>query len=96
MKEAGTSSEGSPAISPTNEVSTEDKGNSGQNAQDFEALFERSYGRHSGMDTDSKGLLKRDLFVLGLKMKWQEKVLPSAQKFAECLHQASAAEEQER
>ena len=67
-----------------------------QYAQDFESLFEHSYGRRSGMDTESKALLKRDLFVLGLKLKWQEKVLPSAETFADCLHQARAAEEQER
>ena len=67
-----------------------------QYAQDFESLFERSYGRRSGMDMESKALLKRDLFVLGLKLKWQEKVLPSAETFADCLHQARAAEEQER
>jgi hypothetical protein len=48
------------------------------------------------MDADSKALLKRDLFVLGLKLKWQEKVLPSAETFAECLHQAQTAEEQEQ
>ncbi len=48
------------------------------------------------MDADSKGLLKRKLFVLGLKMKWQEKVLSSAQTFADFLHQARAAEEQGR
>ena len=67
-----------------------------QYAQEFETLFDRSYGRRSGMDQESKDLLKRDLFVLGLKMKWQEKVLPSAQIFADSLHQARTAEEQER
>ena len=67
-----------------------------QYAQEFETLFDRSYGRRSGMDQESKDLLKRDLFVLGLKMKWQEKVLPSAKTFADSLHQARAAEEQER
>ena len=67
-----------------------------QYAQEFETLFDCSYGRRSGMDQESKDLLKRDLFVLGLKMKWQEKVLPSAQTFADSLHQARTAEEQER
>ena len=67
-----------------------------QYAQEFETLFDRSYGRRSGMDQESKDLLKRDLFMLGLKMKWQEKVLPSAQTFADSLHQARTAEEQER
>ena len=67
-----------------------------QYAQDFETLFDRSYGRRSGMDQESKDLLKRDLFVLGLALKWQEKVLSSAKDFGDCLHQARAAEEQER
>ena len=67
-----------------------------QYAQEFETLFDRSYGRRSGMDQESKDLLKHDLFVLGLKMKWQEKVLPSAQTFSDSLHQARTAEEQER
>ena len=48
------------------------------------------------MDQESKDLLKRDLFVLGLALKWQEKVLPSSKDFGDCLHQARAAEEQER
>ena len=67
-----------------------------QYAQDFETLFDRSYGRRSGMDQESKDLLKWDLFILGLAMKWQEKVLLSAKDFGDCLHQARAAEEQER
>ena len=54
-----------------------------QYAQEFETLFDRSYGHRFGMDQESKDLLKRDLFMLGLKMKWQEKVLPSAQTFAD-------------
>ena len=41
-----------------------------QYTQEFETLFDRSYGRRSGMDQQSKDLLRRDLFVLGLKMKW--------------------------
>ena len=45
-------------------------------AQDFESLFEGSYGRWAGMDISSK-LLKQDLVVQGLLLKWQEKVLPS-------------------
>ena len=63
---------------------------------DFEQLFGRSYGRRQGMDEESKELLKRDLFVQGLRLKWQERVLPSAATFADALHQARAAEEQER
>ena len=47
------------------------------------------------MDQQSKDLLKRDLFVLGLKMKWQEKVLPSTHTFADSLYQARIAKEQE-
>ena len=67
-----------------------------QYAQDFKTLFDRSYGRREGMDQESKDLLKRDLFVLGLRMKWQENVLPSAESFSDSLHQVRAAEEQER
>ena len=62
-------------------------------AQELEALFEKSYGRRSRMDHASKELLKRDLFVQGLVLKWQEKVLPSAATFADAVHQARAAEE---
>ena len=67
-----------------------------QYGQEFETLFDRSYGRREGMEQESKDLLKRDLFALGLRMKWQEKVLPSAESFSDSLHQARAAEEQER
>ena len=65
-------------------------------AQDFERLFEQSYGRRTGMDEESRNMLKRDLFVQGLLLKWQEKVLPSAETFADALHQARASEEQTR
>ena len=64
--------------------------------QDFENLFEHSYGRRAGMDAESREMLKRDLFVQGLSWKWQEKVLPSAESFSDALHQARAAEEQEQ
>ena len=67
-----------------------------QYAQDFETLLDRSYGRRSGMDQEPKDLLKRDLFVLGLTMKWQEKELPSTKDFGDCFHQTRAAEEHER
>ena len=60
-------------------------------AQELEALFEKSYGKREGMELASKELLKRDLFVQGLSLKWQEKVLPSAATFADALHQAKAA-----
>ena len=66
-----------------------------QCAQEFKALFDRSYGCWSGMNQESKNLLKHDLFVLGLKMKWQEKVLPLTQTFDDSLHQATTVEEQE-
>jgi len=65
-------------------------------AQDFELLFDKSYGQREGMDQASKGMLKRDLFVQGLMWKWQEKVLPSANSFDDALYQARIAEEQER
>jgi len=65
-------------------------------AQDLEKLFERSYGRRKGMDESSKEMLKRDFFVQGLWLKWQEKVLPSAKTFHDALHQARAAEQQEK
>ena len=63
--------------------------------QELEALFEKSYGKRQGMDLASKELLKSDLFVQGLSLKWQEKVLPSAVTFPDALHQARAAEEQD-
>ena len=63
----------------------------------FEDLFEKSYGRQSGVDPVFRATLKRDLFVQGLLLlKWQEKVLPTAGTFADALHQARIAEEQER
>jgi len=48
------------------------------------------------MDTASKATLKRDLFVQGLQLKWQEKVLPTAESFEVALFQARIAEEQAR
>ena len=54
------------------------------------------HGLRPGMDQESKELLKRDLFVQGLLLKWQEKVLPSAKTFNDALYQARTAEEQER
>ena len=64
-------------------------------AQELEVLFEKSYGKREGMELASKELLKRDLFVQGISLKWQEKVLPSAATFADALHQAQAAKEQD-
>ena len=63
-------------------------------SQDFESLFEKSYGQRTGMDQASKELLKGDLYVLGLLLKWQEKMVPSAKTFEDALHQARLAEEQ--
>ena len=65
-------------------------------AQDFESLFDKSYGNREGMDQAFKDMLKRDLFMQGLLWKWQEKVLPSANTFDDALYQARIAEEQER
>ena len=48
------------------------------------------------MDQALKEMLKRDLFVQGLMLKWQEKVLPSATTFSDALHQARLAEDQDR
>ena len=64
--------------------------------QDFERLFEQSYGRRLGMDESSRAMLKRDLFIQGLLLKWQEKVLPSAETFADALYQARTMEEQSK
>ena len=64
--------------------------------QAFENLFEKSYGNESGIDPAFRRTLKRDLFVQGLILKWQEKVLPTAENFTEALYQARTAEEQER
>ena len=65
-------------------------------AQDLEKLFDRSYGRRTGMDEGSKEMLKRDFFVQGLLLKWQKKVLPSPKTFSDALHQGRAAEQQEK
>ena len=64
--------------------------------QAFENVFEKSYGNESGIDRAFRRTLKRDLFVQGLILKWQEKVLPTAENFTEALYQARTAEEQER
>ena len=63
--------------------------------RNFEMLFEKSYGKRVGMDQASKEMLKKDLFVQGLMLKWQEKVLPSATTFSDALHQARLAEDQD-
>ncbi len=65
-------------------------------ALEFERLFLKSYGSRGGMDTESKEILKRDLFIQGLLLKWQKKVLPSADSFSDALYQTRAAEEQEK
>ena len=52
--------------------------------RDFERLYEESYGHRADVDAAFKGVLKRDVFV------------PSATTFADALHQARTAEEQER
>ena len=65
--------------------------------QDFEALFDKNYSRKVGTDEESKQLLRRDLFVQGLLLKRQEKVLPSsATTFADTLYKARMVEEQDR
>lgn len=43
-------------------------------AQELKKLYERSYGRRQGMDEGSKEMLKRDIFVQGLCLKWQDNV----------------------
>ena len=65
-------------------------------AQAFEHLFGKSYGRHQGMNMASRATLKQDLFVQGLLLKWQEKVLPSADTFEDALFQVRVQEEQQR
>lgn len=62
----------------------------------FEHLFDKSYGLRHGMDTAFKATLKQDLFMQSLQLKWQEKILPSAESFEDVLLQARKAEEQER
>ena len=64
-------------------------------AQDLEKLFEHSYGRRKGMDESSKEMLKRDFFCARFVVE-VEKVLPSAKTFHDALHQARAAEQQEK
>ena len=44
------------------------------------------------MDAESRQMLTRDLFVQGLLLKWQKKVLPSATTFVDALYQAKVAE----
>ena len=63
-------------------------------AQDLEKLFERSYGHRKGMNESSKE--KRFFCARFVVLKWQEKVLPSAKTFHDALHQARAAEQQEK
>ena len=65
-------------------------------AQEFERLFDESYGRRADVDVVFRGVLKRDIFVQGLLLKWQEKVLPTTKTFADALHLARTAEGQER
>ena len=62
-------------------------------AREFETLFEVSYGDRTDVNPAFKGILRRDIFVQGLLLKWQEKVLSSATTFADALHQAQTAEE---
>jgi len=59
-------------------------------------FFAKSYGNHTGMDSATKALLKRDLFTQGLLRKWQEKILSSAATFHDVLFQGQSAEEQEQ
>ena len=54
--------------------------------QAFENLFEKSYRNESGIDPAFRRTLKRDLFVQGLILKWQEKVLPTTENFTEALY----------
>jgi len=63
--------------------------------QTFEKLFERSYGCQGEIDDSFKEILKRDLLVQGLLLRWQKKVLPTAGSFADVLHQARTVEEQQ-
>jgi len=48
------------------------------------------------VDVTFKGVSKRDTLVQGLLLKWQEKVLSLAKTFANTLHQAWTAEEQQK
>ena len=48
------------------------------------------------MDESSCTILKRDLFIQDLLLKWQEKALPSAETFADALYQARTMEEQSK
>lgn len=65
-------------------------------AEDFDNLFGNSYGKKAGMDHASREMLKRDLSVQGLALKWQEKVIPSAETFGDALHRARLAKEQHK
>ena len=48
------------------------------------------------VDVTFKGVSKRDIFVQGLLLEWQEKVLSLAKTFANGLHQTWTAEEQHK
>ena len=48
------------------------------------------------MDENSCTMLERDLFIQCLLLKWQEKILPSAETFADALYQARTMEEQSK
>ena len=62
-------------------------------AREFECLFEDSYRQ---VDTNFKGILKRDIFVHGLLLKWQEKILLSGETFvADALHHAADKQEKQ-
>ena len=45
--------------------------------RDFELLLEDSCGHRASMDTTFKAVLKKDLLVQDLLLKWKEKVTPS-------------------
>ena len=62
--------------------------------QDFEDLFNKSYGQRGGMDAESRSMLKRDFFFVNSLLLKCQKALPSAELFLDALHQARVVEEQ--
>ena len=62
-------------------------------AQTFEQLFKKSI--KTWMYVASTATLKCDLFVPGLHLQWQDRVLPSAEPFEDALFQAWIAEQKQ-
>ena len=63
----------------------------GESVDDYVRECEHRYGHWTDVDTALKEILKQDIFVQCLLLKWQEKVLPSAVSFADTLYQSTSS-----